>query len=108
MVKVTFIEPDGKRIELDVTEGTTVRDAAVNNTVPGIDGDCGGQCACATCHIYVDDQWINKVGEAQPGSMEQDLLQLAEDVRLNSRLACQIPLSADLNGLVVHVPFGQH
>ncbi len=100
MGQVIFVEPDGQIIALHVAEETSLRHAAVEHAVPGIAGGCGGQCACATCHVYVDEQWIHKAGKATPGSMEQELLQLAEDIRPNSRLACQIPLSTACNGLV--------
>lgn len=83
-------------------------DAAVNNGVPGIDGDCGGECACATCHVYVDGAWIDRVGTAEPGGMEANLLQFAEGSTENSRLACQITMTDDLDGLTLRIPEGQH
>lgn len=108
MVKVTFVAPDGVRRDVEIDEGRSARDAALSNNVPGIDGDCGGVCACATCHVYVDDAWIARVGPLEAGSMESDLIQFAEDTRAASRLACQIPMTKDLDGLVLHIPALQH
>jgi 2Fe-2S ferredoxin len=108
MPKVTYIEADGAAHTVDVASGTTGRDAAIDNDIPGIDGDCGGVCACATCHVYVDPAWIDKVGRAVEGEMEAELLQFAEDFRDNSRLACQIDITDALDGLVLNIPSGQH
>lgn len=105
---VTFIEPNGSKHRIEVKSGTTARDAAVGNSVPGIDGDCGGACACATCHVYVDPMWIDKTGLAEVDGMEDNLLQFAADPRGNSRLACQIPVTDALDGLVLFIPEGQH
>jgi 2Fe-2S ferredoxin len=105
MVTVTYHDPAGKAHTLDVKAGLSVMEGAVRNTVPGIDADCGGACACATCHVYVDDAWVAKVGEAAP--MEQSMLDFADDVKPNSRLSCQITLRDDLDGLVVHIPSKQ-
>lgn len=80
----------------------TVMEAAVKNAVPGIEAECGGACSCATCHVYVDDEWREKTG--QPDEMEEDMLDFAFDVRDSSRLSCQIKVSDELDGLVVHVP----
>ncbi len=80
----------------------TVMEAAVKNSVPGIEAECGGACSCATCHVYVDDEWREKTG--QPDEMEEDMLDFAFDVRDSSRLSCQIKVSDELDGLVVHVP----
>lgn len=102
MVKITYIEQDGKAHEVDVPEGMSVMEGAVNNMVPGIDAECGGACACATCHVYVDPAWTDKVGP--PSEMEEDMLDFAFDVRENSRLSCQIPVTAELDGLIVRVP----
>jgi 2Fe-2S ferredoxin len=108
MPTVIFIEPDGTEFSIAVKSGTTARDAAVNNGVPGIDGDCGGECACATCHVLVDAAWIDRTGIAEPGGMEDSLLQFAEGSTENSRLACQIAMTDDLNGLALRIPDGQH
>lgn len=106
MAKITYIEHDGTPHELDLAPGTTVRDGAIDNDVPGIDGDCGGNCACATCHVYVDPAWLSKTGERS--EMEQSLLEFADGMEENSRLACQIEMSGALDGLVVRMPKSQH
>jgi ferredoxin, 2Fe-2S len=108
MVKVTFIASDGGRRDVEVKEGLSARDAALFNNVRGIDGDCGGVCACATCHVYVDEAWIARVGPLEEGSMESDLIQFAEETRPASRLACQIAMTKELDGLVLHIPALQH
>ena len=102
MPKVTFIEFDGTAHEVDAKVGQSLMRAAVDNGVPGIDADCGGACACATCHVYVDEEWTGVVGEPEP--MEEDMLDFAYDVRPNSRLSCQIKVGDELDGLVVTVP----
>jgi len=102
MVKLTIIGNDDTAYELDVQEGSSVMENAVRNGVPGIEAECGGACACATCHVYVDAAWTEKVGEPEP--MEEDMLDFAVDVRANSRLSCQISMTDELDGLVVRVP----
>ncbi len=102
MTKLTIVAFDGTRFEIDADKGSTVMENAVRNSVPGIDAECGGACACATCHVYVDEEWTDKVGP--PEAMEEDMLDFAVDVRPNSRLSCQIKMKADLDGLVVSVP----
>lgn len=102
MPKITFIEPNSTRHEVEADDGMTVMEAAVKNSVPGIEAECGGACSCATCHVYVDDEWREKTG--QPDEMEEDMLDFAFDVRDSSRLSCQIKVSDELDGLVVHVP----
>jgi 2Fe-2S ferredoxin len=102
MTKLTIVAFDGTRHELDVENGSTVMENAVRNSVPGIEAECGGACACATCHVYVDDAWAAKVGA--PEAMEEDMLDFAYDVRPTSRLSCQIKMTEALDGLVVHVP----
>jgi 2Fe-2S ferredoxin len=87
---------------LNAENGSTVMENAIRNSVPGIEAECGGACACATCHVYVDDAWAEKVGA--PEAMEEDMLDFAFDVRPNSRLSCQIKVRDELDGLVVHVP----
>jgi len=102
MTKLTIVAFDGTRYDLDVAAGSTVMENAVRNSVPGIEAECGGACACATCHVYVDDDWTARVGGPEP--MEEDMLDFAVDVRPTSRLSCQIKMSAGFDGLIVHVP----
>jgi 2Fe-2S ferredoxin len=102
MVKITFVQEDGTRQEVDAAPGLTVMEAAKSVDVPGIDAECGGACACATCHVYVDEAWKEKTGDPSP--MEEDMLDFAFDVRPTSRLSCQIKVSAELDGLKVTVP----
>ncbi len=102
MVKITYIEHDGTEHVADVAEGLTVMEGAIRNMIPGIDADCGGACACATCHVYVDSAWAGKTGERS--SMEESMLDFASDVEDNSRLSCQIRVTSDLDGLVVRMP----
>jgi 2Fe-2S ferredoxin len=106
MPKITYIEHSGKEHVIDVSVGMTVMEGAVKHNVPGIDADCGGACACATCHVYVDPEWKAKTGE--PSGMEQSMLDFASDVEPTSRLSCQIKVSAELDGLVVRLPKSQH
>ena len=105
MIKVTFIEHNGTVRNVEVEEGTSMMEAAVGNLVPGIDGDCGGACACSTCHVYVDNGWTEKVGK--PEGMEVDMLDFAHGVEDNSRLGCQIKVDDELDGLVVRMPESQ-
>ncbi|AQZ52675.1 2Fe-2S iron-sulfur cluster-binding protein [Martelella sp. FLE1502] len=105
MLKLKFIGNDDTVYDLEVQDGSTVMENAVRNGVPGIEAECGGACACATCHVYVDEAWTEKVGEPEP--MEEDMLDFAVDVRANSRLSCQITMSAELDGLTVRVPDSQ-
>lgn len=102
MTKINFIEFNGSEHSVDVDDGNTVMEAAIQNNVPGIDADCGGACACATCHVYVDADWLSKVGEAE--EMEKDMLDFAFDVADNSRLSCCIKVSSELEGLIVRLP----
>ncbi len=102
MPKISFITFDGKSFEVDAEVGSTVMENAVKNSVPGIEAECGGACACATCHVYVDDAWKEKTGE--PEVMEEDMLDFAYDVQPTSRLSCQIKVSEELDGLIVRVP----
>jgi 2Fe-2S ferredoxin len=99
---LTFIQKDGTRQEVEGQNGMTVMEAAVKNMVPGIDADCGGACACATCHVYVEPDWMERVGSRN--EMEEDMLDFAFDVRENSRLSCQIKITDALDGLTVKVP----
>ena len=102
MAKITFIQHNGTEQTVEAIPGMSVMEAAVKNLVPGIDADCGGACACATCHVYVEPDWLGKVGARNP--MEEDMLDFAFDVRDNSRLSCQIKVSDALDGLRVTVP----
>jgi 2Fe-2S ferredoxin len=102
MVKITFIQNNGTVQTVDAQPGMTVMESAVKNMVPGIDADCGGACACATCHVFVEPQWIETTGKRS--EMEEDMLDFAFDVRDNSRLSCQIKVTDSLDGLVVRVP----
>jgi 2Fe-2S ferredoxin len=102
MPKITYIETDGTKRTVDAEIGATVMETAIRNAVPGIEAECGGACACATCHVYIDEAWVPQTGEAS--AMEQDMLDFAFDVRPTSRLSCQITVSEALDGLVVHTP----
>lgn len=106
MPKVTYIAFDGTRSEVDAAEGETVMSTALDNSVKGIDGDCGGECACATCHVYVDQAWLDRVGPLE--EHEDQMLELTPDRNERSRLGCQIRLGAEHEGLVVHLPEHQH
>ena len=102
MAKITYIAHDGTRLEVEAENGSTVMENAIKNSVPGIEAECGGACACATCHVYVDDAWTDAAGS--PEAMEEDMLDFAYDVQPNSRLSCQIKVTDALDGLVVKVP----
>jgi 2Fe-2S ferredoxin len=106
MPKVIFKAFDGKVTDVEVPDGTSLMRAATDNRVDGIDGDCGGNCACATCHVYIDPAWVARTGERTPS--EEDMLNLVSELRENSRLACQIILHETLNGLIVNLPESQH
>jgi ferredoxin, 2Fe-2S len=102
MVKITYIQPDGATASVDVESGLTVMEGAKLNDIDGVDAECGGACACATCHVYVDAAWRDAVGK--PAEMEEDMLDFAFDVREGSRLSCQIKVTPELDGLVVRIP----
>jgi len=102
MVKITFIDAEGSARTVEGEPGSTVMETAIQNGVPGIEAECGGACACSTCHVYIDDAWREKVGEASP--MEVDMLDFAYGVQPNSRLSCQIKVTEELDGLVVRTP----
>ncbi|MEM6462067.1 MAG: 2Fe-2S iron-sulfur cluster-binding protein [Pseudomonadota bacterium] len=102
MTKLTIVAFDGMRFEIDAADGSTVMENAVRNSVPGIEAECGGACACATCHVYIDEEWSSAVGA--PDVMEEDMLDFAYEVKPNSRLSCQVKISPELDGLIVHVP----
>ena len=105
MAKITYIQPDGTQQTVSADVGMTVMEAAKRDVIAGIEAECGGACACATCHVYVDAAWTEKTGK--PSAMEEDMLDFAFDVRPESRLACQIKITAALDGLVVRVPAKQ-
>ncbi len=102
MAKITFITFDGNRHEVEAENGSTVMENAIKNSVSGIEAECGGACACATCHVYVAENWTEKTGS--PEAMEEDMLDFAFDVRPNSRLSCQIKITDELDGLVINLP----
>ena len=102
MAKFTYIEHNGTNHTVDVQNGLTVMEGAVQNNIPGIDADCGGSMACATCHVYVKDDWFDKTNKKNEG--EDDMLDQAYEPKKNSRLSCQIIVSDDLDGLVVDMP----
>ena len=106
MARITYIAADGGARTLDVPDGESLMEAAVAGGVPGIDGDCGGNCACATCHVQVDPAWRTAAGERS--EMEAAMLEFAEGVTADSRLACQIAASPALDGMVVRTPVSQH
>ena len=106
MIKVTYIAHDETSREINVDEGVNLMDAAVDNLVPGIDGDCGGVGACATCHIQVDSAWIDKL--IPMTESEDAMLELTDERYANSRLGCQIIASPELDGIIVRTPAGQH
>lgn len=106
MAKIIYADHTGEERAVEAKNGETVMEAAIKNSIPGIDADCGGACACATCHVYVDDAFMAKVGK--PEDMEQSMLDFAENVQENSRLCCQITVSDDLDGLKVTTPESQH
>ena len=105
MPKITYIEHNGKSHTLEVANGLTVMEGAVQNNIPGIDADCGGACACATCHVYVDPKWFDKLKTKDKA--EQDMLDLAFEPNKFSRLSCQIVVKDELDGLVVKMPSKQ-
>ncbi len=106
MPKITYIQANGKSQTVEVAIGWSVMEGAVKNRIPGIDADCGGACACATCHVYVDPAW-----EAVPPAktdMEEAMLDFAQVIAPNSRLSCQIRVTSDMDGMIVRLPFSQH
>ncbi len=105
MAKITYIENNGTSHTVDVAEGLTVMEGAVQNNIPGIDADCGGGMACATCHVYVKDEWLDKINKKSEG--EDDMIDQAYEPKKNSRLSCQILVSPEIDGLEVHLPIKQ-
>ena len=102
MAKITYIEHSGKSHTVEVANGLTIMEGAVQNNIPGIDADCGGSMACATCHVYVKDDWFNKINEKSEG--EDDMIDQAYEPKKISRLSCQITVSEELDGLEVNLP----
>ena len=105
MSKITYIEHNGKSHVVEVLNGLTVMEGAVQNNIPGIDADCGGSCACATCHVYVDEKWFGKLPNKE--NAEEDMLDMAFEPNKFSRLGCQITVTNDLNEMVVKMPSKQ-
>ncbi|MCB8836410.1 2Fe-2S iron-sulfur cluster-binding protein [Aurantimonas sp. VKM B-3413] len=106
MTKIVYVAADGTRTEIEAEDGSSVMQTAVSNDVDGIVGECGGSMACATCHVYVDEAWADRVGPRNPG--EEDMLDCAaSEMKPTSRLSCQIKISPELEGLVVHMPEAQ-
>ena len=105
MTKITYIENNQKTYAVDVSNGLSVMEGAVQNDIPGIDADCGGGMACATCHVYVKEDWFNKLPKKEDG--EEDMLDMAFEPKKNSRLSCQLIVSDELDGLTVNIPSKQ-
>ena len=105
MAKITFITHDNQTHTIDVQNGLTVMEGAVQNDIPGIDADCGGSMACATCHVYVEEKWLNKLPKAEDA--EVDMIDMAFEPKKNSRLSCQLIVTDELNGLTVTTPSKQ-
>ena len=105
MPKITYISKDNKTNTVEVQNGLTVMEGAIQNDIPGIDADCGGGMSCATCHVYVDENWLDKLPQKEDG--EEDMLDMAFEPRKNSRLSCQLIVSDELDGLIVNTPSKQ-
>ena len=105
MTKITYIDSSDNKRTIEVENGLSVMEGAVQNNIPGIDADCGGGMACATCHVYVKDDWFNKISKAEDA--EQDMIDMAFEPKKNSRFSCQIIVSEELDGLVVTTPSKQ-
>ena len=105
MPKITYISHDEKTTTVEVDKGLTVMEGALQNNIPGIDADCGGSMACATCHVYVEEKWLDKVSKAEDA--EVDMIDMAYEPKSNSRLSCQIIVNEELDGLVVKTPLKQ-
>ncbi len=105
MPKITYIDSSGNSKTVDVSSGLSVMEGAIQNNIPGIDADCGGSMACATCHVYVQEKWLDKLNKIEEG--EQDMLDMAFEPKKNSRLSCQILVSEELDGLIVTTPSKQ-
>tara|TARA_B100000700_G_scaffold326782_1_gene439381 strand:- start:2116 stop:2436 length:321 start_codon:yes stop_codon:yes gene_type:complete len=105
MPKITYIDDTGNKKTIDVEKGLSVMEGAIQNNIPGIDADCGGGMACATCHVYVKEEWFNKLLKAEDA--EQDMIDMAFEPKKNSRLSCQLIVSDELDGLIVTTPSKQ-
>jgi|TARA_B100002052_G_scaffold203144_1_gene185463 2Fe-2S ferredoxin len=105
MPKITFIDSTGNQKTIEVSNGLSVMEGAIQNNISGIDADCGGGMACATCHVYVKEDWFNKLPKAEDA--EQDMIDMAFEPKKNSRLSCQLIVSDELDGLVVTTPSKQ-
>jgi len=105
MPKIIYVNSNGNKNEIDVENGLSVMEGAVQNNIPGIDADCGGGMACATCHVYVKEEWLNKLNKAEDA--EKDMIDMAFEPKKNSRLSCQIIVSDELDGLIVTTPLKQ-
>ena len=105
MPKVTYIDFQGNTKTIEVENGLTVMEGAIQNNIPGIDADCGGSMACATCHVYVEEKWLNKIQKAEEA--EEDMIDMAFEPKKNSRLSCQLIISEELDGLIVTTPSKQ-
>jgi len=105
MPKITFVDYQGNERSVEASSGDTVMEVATSNDIPGIDADCGGACACATCHVFVNEEWLKMVGK--PGDLEAEMLEVAEEVTAASRLACQVHISDEMDGLIVATPESQ-
>ena len=102
MPKITYIEHNGKKHTIDVANGLSIMEGAIQNNIPGIDADCGGAMACATCHVYVKEEWFNNLPQKEQG--EEDMLDMAFEPKKNSRLSCKILVSQELDGIIVDLP----
>ena len=102
MPKVTYIEHNGKQHQVEVENGLSIMEGAIQNGIPGIDADCGGACACATCHVYVKEEWLDKLSEQSES--ETDMLDFAFETKSNSRLSCQLMLEDTHDGIIVNLP----
>lgn len=102
MGSITFIEHDGNEHKVEIEEGRTLMQTAADNLVPGLDGDCGGECACGTCHVIVEKDWVSRVGSAS--DTEEQMLDMTPEKEDTSRLSCQIPVTEEMDGLVVRIP----
>ena len=105
MTKIIYNTHDNQSYSIDAQNGLSVMELAIQNDIPGIDADCGGSMACATCHVYVKEEWFNKLPKKEDG--EEDMLDMAFEPKTNSRLSCQLTVSAELDGLIVDIPSKQ-
>lgn len=106
MIKIHYVQPSGAHHAIEADVGQSIMEVAIANNVPGIDADCGGQCACGTCHVHIDERWLTALPE--PGPEEVEMLTFAAGSGSDSRLACQVRLQPSHDGIVVRLPEGQH